>query len=123
MIEESIKKVKQAKPLINPNVRNLVLNKNLFEQLSHVKRGGINIYKLNGWMVHVLVAYEVVNSDIPFGNLRSSASDYQKLFFLEIAKERALLHPVKPVTLAYLRYLAPYSIIREDEPLFHPQTS
>ena len=57
-----------------PNVNALSEFSNLFEQLSHVKRGGINIYKLNGWMVHVLVAYEVANSDIPSGTPPASIS-------------------------------------------------
>ena len=136
LIEENIKKVKQAKPLINPNVRNLVLNNldvirqnfvdilkcsnssdmlwtlyeietrtnvnalseisNLFEQLSHVKRGGINIYKLNGWMVHVLVAYEVVNSDIPYDNPPASISWESNIRTLFRTKLKTIYSSITP---------------------------
>ena len=42
------------------------------EAIANVVRGGPNIYKLNGWVVHVLVAYSIVTDYIPSGKLPST---------------------------------------------------
>ena len=39
------------------------------EALARVVRGGPNIYKMNGWLVHVLIGYSMVTSFIPKGEL------------------------------------------------------
>ena len=39
------------------------------ESIVHIIRGGPNIYKLNGWVVHVLVGYTFVAEYIPQGEL------------------------------------------------------
>jgi hypothetical protein len=38
-------------------------------KLSAITRGGINIYKKNGWMIHVLYGYQLINYNIPRGCL------------------------------------------------------
>jgi hypothetical protein len=39
------------------------------ETIASVVRGGPNIYKLNGWLVHVLVGYDILTRHIPRGSL------------------------------------------------------
>lgn len=79
-----------------PSVNALSELSNLFEQLSHVKRGGINIYKLNGWMVHVLVAYEVTNSDIPSGTPPASISWEHNIQTLFRTKLKTIYSSITP---------------------------
>lgn len=36
-----------------------------FKKINEIKRGGINTYKQNGWMVHVLYVYQLISFNIP----------------------------------------------------------
>jgi hypothetical protein len=46
----------------------------VINKLSSVTRGGINIYKRNGWMIHVLYGYQLINYNIPRGYLPDTIS-------------------------------------------------
>jgi len=39
------------------------------EAIAYTVRGGANLYKLNGWMVHVLIGYSIVTDYLPKGDL------------------------------------------------------
>lgn len=47
----------------------------LFKEINRVTRGGINTYKQNGWMVHVLYVFQLVSYNIPNNIIPSSFSN------------------------------------------------
>ena len=50
-----------------------------FKEINKIKRGGINTYKQNGWMVHVLYVYQLISFNIPNDFMPTSfdAADYE----------------------------------------------
>lgn len=66
----------------------------LFMETNKVTRGGINTYKLNGWMVHVLYVYQIVTYNIPYGiPPKSFSNDIIQNTFSELEKVYKLLTP------------------------------
>lgn len=66
----------------------------LFLKTNKVIRGGINTYKLSGWMVHVLYVYQIVTYNIPNGvPPKSFSNNIMQDTFLELKKVYKLLSP------------------------------
>ena len=66
----------------------------LFLETNQVIRGGINTYKLSGWMVHVLYVYQIITYNIPYGiPPKSFSNGIIQNTFLELEKVYKLLTP------------------------------
>lgn len=84
-------------------------SKNYLDEISpiifksnQVVKGGINTYKINGWMTHVLYVYQIVNYNIAKNIVPINFDENSKNYMIDIIKE---LHEIYYTLNTTLRFI------------------
>ena len=95
--------------LLNSKYLDDTYSKNYLDEISpiilksnQVIKGGINVYKINGWMTHVLYVYQIVNYNIAKNIVPINFDENSKNYMIDIIKE---LHEIYYTLNTTLRFI------------------